>query len=991
VARKQVALGLLLLLSLLLSMSQAAPAIANPASVKWLRGNIPTEGKAGNWVLANGSDVQHLTIAIDGAFYAYGKSLTYTLYKSTDDGYGWAYMDKVTDAIVDIATAPDDARILYYATTSSVYKSTNGGDSFTSLPPNPGGAGSNNIEITSLTVTSQGDVHVIAVGTRDTDNGQYGGVYTLNESESFTWTDTTVGNYDVYTIAYSPSATGGFQLTAVATNEANTIITSKVGSAGWGNTIGDATINGLVPTSADLAFPDDYAPDAAGTNILFVAIDAVGSNGDVYKIYDMAAPGSSVATDLNIGSDYSLDNVDVTSIAVTGNGANAELLAGVATSAQVYFSTDGGNNWAISSKPPTGQSETCVLMAPDFASSGRAYAATSGTESAVSYTIDGGMTWLQLSLIDTTIITIVDLAPSPDYNQDNTLFMLTWGGEYSLWRSLNSGTRWERVFTSAMANVDSLSLVELPPQYGNGSQVVILAGASNGNPAIWKSTDNGQTFPSQVTPCDPTTRATFSIDKWAIVNDATFFIGSFDGSTGLVYHTTNSGLSYSTPAATDDQTINSIVLSPDYDQDETILIGDTSGWVFWSEDNGGSFESLPPGIASQPLTGSITVAFDPKFSSNNTVYAASDTADSGIYRFVIGTDTTWESIDSTLPTGGMLKQMIASANGTLYTTNFKANGGMERCLNPTYPLGPTFETVTSGLDSGATLGGLWVSDDRLWVIDTTNVRLMTYTDSLTQSVTLTSPPDEASGIGTILDYNINNVSLEWETLSGATSYRWQLNYGTNFSTVPTGFDGNTNTSSVRLPALEPATTYYWRVRATQPVLSPWSAKWSFTTSLGDKAIAPNLISPEAGVIGVSLKPIFQWSAIADADRYELIVSTDIDFGNPTIIKCDDYALPSTAWQGNPSLEPDTTYYWKARAISSGTYSAWSAVGAFATESALGTVASPAPQAAPPPSSPSALPQLTTPDMMLYVLGALLLTIILLIITLVVVVIRLSRF
>ena len=115
-AKINFAVGLLVLLSLLGSMTLVAPAIANPASVKWLRGNIPTEGKAGNWVLANGSDIQHLTIAIDGALYAYGESLTYTLYKSTDGGYSWAYLDKITNAIVDIATAPDDARIIYYAT-----------------------------------------------------------------------------------------------------------------------------------------------------------------------------------------------------------------------------------------------------------------------------------------------------------------------------------------------------------------------------------------------------------------------------------------------------------------------------------------------------------------------------------------------------------------------------------------------------------------------------------------------------------------------------------------------------------------------------------------------------------------------------------------------------------------------------------------------------------------------------------------------------------
>jgi len=667
----------------------------------------------------------------------------------------------------------------------------------------------------------------------------------------------------------------------------------------------------------------------------------------------------------------------------------------VATSAQVYFSTDGGSNWTVSSKPPTGQTATCVLTAPDFASSGKAYAATTGTESALSCTTDGGVTWNQTSLIDTTVTTIVDLAPSPNYSQDNTLFLLTWGGEHSLWRSLNGGARWERVFGSAMTSVDSLSLVGLPPQYENSNRVIFLAGQSSGNPAIWKSTDNGKTFSSPFITRDPATGATFTIDVWAIVNETTLFTGSFDGSNGLVYRSNNSGLSYFTPAEAGSQTLNSIALSPGYEQDETILTGNTSGWIYWSNDNGGTFEPLPPAATSAPLTGSITVTFDPQFDSNNTVYAASDTADEGIYRFIIGNKTAWESIDGTLATGGMLKKMIASTDGTLYATNFDGDGGMERCLNPTYPLGPTFEAVTSRLDSGATLSGMWLGENRLWAIDTTNLKLMTYIDSLTMPATLISPPDSASGTGTIINYTINDVSLDWEALSGATSYTWQLNYNTDFSNVPTGFQGATGASTTQLPTLAPATTYYWRVRATQPVLSPWSAKGSFTTSLGDKAIAPALISPDAGATKVSLNPIFQWGAIAGADSYELIVSTYPEFDNPTILKINDYALSGTAWQGNPTLTYDTTYYWKVRAVSADTSSNWSAVGAFITESKPEQpIVSPAPQAPanqPTSGATAALPQLFTSDYLsLYLVGALLLTIILLIITLLIVIIRLGR-
>ena len=100
------AVGLLLLLSLLVSISPLTPAVADRDEVKWSRVSIPTEGKAGNWALASGSDVAHLTLAIDDTLYAYVNGLTYTLYKSTDEGRSWSYTGEVTNAIVDIATAP---------------------------------------------------------------------------------------------------------------------------------------------------------------------------------------------------------------------------------------------------------------------------------------------------------------------------------------------------------------------------------------------------------------------------------------------------------------------------------------------------------------------------------------------------------------------------------------------------------------------------------------------------------------------------------------------------------------------------------------------------------------------------------------------------------------------------------------------------------------------------------------------------------------------
>ncbi len=1004
-------LTLILGLSLLGFTNIITPANAATNTIEWSGVNIPTEGEPGNWVLASGSDIRHLTMTTDGTLYGYinPSGTSYTLFKSTDSGYSWSTTGEVTDAIVDIATAPDDANIVCYATAADVYQSTDAGSNFTPLPANPGGAGSDNIEITSIDVARLDNSSIIIVGTRDTDDSQYGGVYILDENEPPTgWINTNIGNYDVGTVAYSPNFAANRQLIAVVTDEQDTFVTTKIGDTGWGEVIGDATIAGLAPRTTAIAFPDDY--DATTEDyVLFVAIDTGSDNGDVYKVEGVSAPGNSVATDLNIGSAYGLSNVDVTGLAATGNATTADLLAGATSSAQIYISIDSGNNWTRSAKEPTGQTKTDVVMASDFTSSGTAYAATSGAESAFSCTTDSGATWNQVGLIDTTIGigNILDLAISPNYRQDKTLFMLTFGGKHSLWRSLSNGGKWERVFTSTLPNVDSIKLVKFSPHYNEESQVIFLAGSSNGNSAIWKSTDNGQTFTPRSVP--------LSIDTWVVADDTTLLIGSFDGNNGLVYRTTDSGLSYSTGATVGTNPPNSIALSPNNEQDETILVGNTNGWIYWSSNNGTSFEPLgqqiPEGLSPADIS-NISVAFDPKFDSNKTVYAASEAKvttenKDRIYRFIINTSDTWENIDSTLPTGSMLNQLMVSANGILYAANFMADGGMERCLNPTYPPGPTFETITHELDDGATLTGLWLYDNRLWSIDTQNTGLMTYIDGLTQRVALVSPTNKEAGKGTVADSSIKDVKLDWEILKGATKYEWQFNDERDFSTIPTEFEDETTASSTRLPALAPATKYYWWVRAIRPVLSPWSAKWSFTTILAP----PELLSPETSVNEVPLEPVFQWSTVAGADSYELLVSADASFANPLIAKV---GVTAATWQSDISLDPDATYYWKVKANGSNNYSAWSAVSAFTTESlpapepepALPAESSPpepppaessptlepsAPELPPPVEPPPSLPpaQPTVPDWVIYSGLALLLTIALLLITLLV--LRIRRF
>jgi photosystem II stability/assembly factor-like uncharacterized protein len=912
----------------------ASNADAPDDAARWARVGIPSEGEAGKWVLAQGSDVKCLATAGDGTLYSYVEGLAHTLYRSEDGGASWLHVGDVSDEIIDIVISPDDPGTAYYATAYDVYRSTDNGTSFHPLPTGPG-AITDNIEITSIDVTWYGS-NIIAAGTRDTDASGFGEIYILDEANIFSgWTPTNIGDYDVYAVAFSPNYSTDFQLIAVVTDEIDTFTASRRGSMEW-NALTPLTkfsrdntgVSVLTAAPAAIAFPDNYDASAdPPENTYYVGIDTGTGDGDVYKIA-CDYPRHAVVTDLNAGSIYGAGNLDITSLEAAGTCPNVSLVAGASDSPGIYLSFDGGLSWETCRKGPTGETGTRVLLAPDFTTSGLAYAASSGTGSACSISRDGGQTWNQISLIDDIIITIVDIAPSPRYDDDATIFMITFGTGHSLWRTRKGGG-WERVLATGLASADALNMVGLPPQYGDGCRTVFVAGQSNGQPAVWKSTDDGQDYRRRYSK-DPRTGTALFIDAWAISDENTLFVGGFDGSNGVVYKTINSGFFYSMAVPAGNQSLHSLVLSPDYQQDGNILVGNTNGWVYWSDNDGASFQSLPAGASTPPLTGSITVAFDPCFATNKTVYAASDAADGGIYRFIIGESYSWENIDDTLPTGAILSQVIASPSGALYASNFKNGGGIERCLNPTAASGTVFETVKSGLDNNASLSGVWQSGHRLWSVDTVNTILLTFNDTLTSAVRLVSPENEALGAGNIMDNTVKNVIIDWETLEGAAGYEWRCDNDNDFSSIPDGFEAVTPASSARLPALEPATTYYWQVRVSTPVTSPWSEKRSFTTTMAPYAPSVILEIPSPGASDVPVKPVFQWTALEGAVTYELVVARDADFTGPIIFKKDEYALSSNAWQSDVLLDNDTTYYWKVRALSPNTNSGWSGAGAFTT-------------------------------------------------------------
>lgn len=914
------------LLSVILALFVPAKIIsAADTAVTWRKVSLPAEGKAGGWALAKGADIRCLAQSADGTLYCYANpaGTTFTLFKSVDNGLSWSFTGGVAEAITDIVSPPDNANVLYYATASAIYKSNDAGETFMPLPP-PGGAGTNNITITSFDVVRTGSFYTIAAATRDADAGEFGGVYLYDEAKANAgWQNTNIGSRDVYKIAFALKLIMEQpHLIAVTNTESSTVISAKTHLLEpWGNLLTDTAIPVATLVGADIAFPDNYAasPDAF---TVYLALNSGTNAGDAYIVYFGIASAPSTFVDLNIGQFNGINNTDVSSIAISGSSQTGRLLAGLAGSAQVYVGSEGGANWTRCLKPPSGSYNTEILFASDFALSGRAYACTGGTESGFSVTADAGSIWNQISLINTQLNNIVDVIPSPAFDSDNTLFLQTFGVEYSLWRSTDAGVRWERIFNTALPDADGLDMVRISPQFGS-SGVIYLIGTSKGNPVIWKSTDRGQSFSSPVSCFDTKTLSYFTPNQCVVTDDSSLILGCYDGTRSAVYRTTNSGGSFATKSIMGSGVLHSLAISPDYANDRTVLAGNRAGWIYYSDDNGESFVTLPGDAAAAPLSGYVSAAFDPDFSTNHTVYAASDTAGKGIWRFVIGESTGWENIDSTLPAGGIISSLGLSADGLLYASNNKAGGGVERCLNPALAK-PDFETVTRGLDTTVRLSNLKISGDNLWVIDKANNRLLTFSDTAGGRVTLIEPADETGSTP------VKGTVLSWSEISGVTGYEWQADTDDGFGNIAAGFSGTTSSTSVRLPALETGTTFFWRVRAVTPVTGRWSAVWKFTTLLGGEVDIPQLKTPEVGAI-VPVKPVLQWNAVAGAEGYEIIIATDYAFAETVVEKTGENALPTTAWQCDVSLLPDTTYYWKIRAVSGNNFSPWSNTGVFITE------------------------------------------------------------
>ncbi len=971
---------------------------------------------------------------------------------SSDGGVTWAAVDPSrtdTSPIVAIVPSPryaDDSTV-FVASTTTVYQSTNGGSSYTQLGQSQGDAG-DDVAITSLAVApNYNGVGEVAIGLAHTESGSCPDndcARVWGRSNRLFWAPlaTTDMTADVTAIAYSPSfsADGVIMVVASALSSVTTPIAEVeadlpiatgtnlyhvVGpSAAWGVDLDSIAIddaltdvgNGIV--SSALAVPPDYDGSDDARRVVYVGTNSARG--------DAALDGIRRVT--TKAGDLHSEGTDVSNIAFAGTIGSPTVLfssaspdTGNAAYRTTNFTSGSGTTISTAKPVPGGDTDTAsssavgispdggtafALVNSDLDADGTNYMASGN--GGFSRSTDGGKTYTQISLLantgaftagftaevleDTTVQPVIEamdevpgtviagFAVSPDFESSGRMIAAASGsGSDVTLLSANGGTNWMVVDTGEFAvgtPPESAPVVfAYSPEFATDNTIYsAIVGSEN----LERSTDGGYSWGTRSSvACGSST-----ISSLAAADGTTIFVGCASGS---LRKSVNGGFLFTNARGTGSESVSDIVMSPNYSEDNSILIGQ-DGEARLSTNGGSSFSQLG---SSGSRSGATHVAFHSDYANNSMVYAGTP---QGVYRWTVGTSTSWTSISGAT----MVVGLGVGADGTLYAASGAAYGKAKAATDEdaaTDDTGGIFTSATPTATSvtlaqvGVTKSGTKLKDgemvggfahanvdgsERLWVsitnpgggTDASGAdNLRHYTDTIGSALRPTGlTPADGAVVGTsnALGTGVTGFRIGWDAVSGATSYIYQWSTSSAFDSGCTSAASSARSvSSVGIcddaEIRAGNTTYYWRVRVAAPVVGPWSATQSLTTALiaGEAAGLPMLSQPNAGNLApetsreVPLRPLFVWTAVNSATNYDLQVSTDGTFIDPNQMAVDRTGSNrlgnQIAFQSDVQLSPGTVYFWRVRGVSATSVGGYPPAAAFTTTSAAAATGRPAGQ------------------------------------------------
>ncbi|MFA5056157.1 MAG: hypothetical protein WC562_08345 [Dehalococcoidia bacterium] len=998
-----VIMSLLLVFSFAATFSLSSTSVVSAGTQKWTQITIPGTD---DMQLAPGTDVGAMAVSPDGgtlfvAVYVTTNASLPTLmtgywyvFKSVDDGYTWkntGYSNSAdvdpTEQIVAIKTSPDwmDDGVVVVATTDDAYYSANRGTAFESMVFNGTGT------ITSMDVSLDNDGDPTYVLGTTTD------VWLLSGFSG--WEEQYVGDgfaVNVLAVAFSPEYGEDGTIFAIITDGTTTKIRaeSDISVNNWGSYIQDGVFDNpdlgpIVASTASIAFPEDYNSQPSvfvGLEALDFATGAIEA-GDAFRVdLVMGTIATSNVEDLDIRGENT--ETDVNSIAVSGASSSAFIIVGLTAlnnegpmsewKAQAHYSQNGGESWLQCYKPPSGMwfvfCGPIVVMAPDFEDSEKAYCSNGYINrpslggyqptsfSGLYVSITQGTTWNGRGLLDHDIDEIEDVVPSPRYDTDSTLFMVTRDDVVDLplgindfgllWETKDGGSKWDLILGMTLQIPlpgVAIDKIEIPAYYPDEPSMFVtgpqkpIAPYDDTN-IIARTTDEGNLWASTLRAPSDGDNNPLPVDAWKVIDNKTLIVANSD----KVWKTTDMGAHW---IQEDGNNITGNVIDLQLWNDTTVIVGTDAGDVFicqnWETDFSFTQVGDSPGVAGDE----VRLAFDTNYDDNGMIYAGvnGSAATQGVWRIDANGGDDWEQIYDAED----ILSIACDGNGILWAV---ADGGVAfwpaalplyqtaaiRQVNPTAPIDDIlpggespFEYAVNGLTSNLWLD-LETAPTQTYVFaigGAGNTELWAYIDTLIKP-TLISPADGATAAGTILQGNaMALLSLRWEEMPKATTYEYQVAYDTGFGSIAVEDDTVEGTqATIQLFLGE---QYYWRVRAVEPIVSQWSDVWTFTTPLGPASSKPIVTYPgaEDSHNDIPLTPTLTWTSTVECTGYELMVAKNCDWSSPIVNLTGSSALGTdTCYSITQALHQGTNYCWKVRAINedTGTASPWSDTGTFTT-------------------------------------------------------------
>jgi len=433
---------------------------------------------------------------------------------------------------------------------------------------------------------------------------------------------------------------------------------------------------------------------------------------------------------------------------------------------------------------------------------------------------DIGNIWNQLSLIDTRIDLLTDVAAlevPEDSKYYNVLYLASiyslllpgWNSFDSVWRSTSDplGETWERVLCIDTTNNDIILRVN-PRKSGDARSNVVTFADRLTNDARY-SDDEGQEWHLLTAGVGATvTDLTLASDDVVYILDDTLVCRGEKSGTTWAWPSRfriDTGLAAGHTIATPLQNPKSEYVDQDADW---VIVGEQGrGRVAYADFSKLDPKSTPPRPEFEPPpgervavpeVGNVHVIADDRFEANKTIYTASDNPGGKIYRWAIDQSIDWDDLDPPNSEFYGLAQLSDVLYGAWNTALAAATQpGVDRTLDPrkAVPPPPEWDDLTTGLPAPGDANfpvaftrepsALKISTNaynNLWTIDNRNYDwvnkigcLWAYTDTPAKlGPWTTSPPsDDLIPVDPVTG-RAKEIDFRWRQLSYIEAYELQL-------------------------------------------------------------------------------------------------------------------------------------------------------------------------------------------------------------------------